>query len=59
MFFDSKHGTVVVSLKEREGSLDSAAEQIARTLRLHFGTACFSVLVEDHNGQIIADGRGL
>ncbi len=59
IFFDSKHGTVVVSLKEREGSLLTAADQIARTLRLHFGTACSSVLVEDHNGQMIATGGGI
>lgn len=55
MFFDSKHGVVVVTLKERDSDLTVAASQIARVLKYHFGDGCFSVLVEDHNGQSLAN----
>jgi hypothetical protein len=58
VFFDSKGGSVLVSLKERDGDLTASAQQIASILKLHLGHTCTSVFVEDHREQIIAEGRG-
>jgi hypothetical protein len=55
--FDSKGGSVGVTLKERDGPLDGSARQIASLLKLHLGDLCTSVVVEDHNGVIIAESR--
>ena len=52
--FDSKGGGVLVSLKERDGDLTASAGQIASLLKMHLGDRCTSVLVEDHNENIIA-----
>ncbi|WP_395622151.1 hypothetical protein [Sphingomonas daechungensis] len=56
--FDSKGGSVLVSLKERDGDLTDLARQIANVLKRHLGDRCTSVFVEDHREQVIADGRG-
>lgn len=56
--FDSKGGSVLVTLKERDGDLTGCAHEIARILKRHLGDACTSVFVEDHLEQIIAEGRG-
>jgi len=55
IFFDSKHGTVVVSLKQRDCDLKITAEKIATVLKHYFGDGCFNVMVEDHDGQLLAD----
>lgn len=53
--YDSKGGGVLVTLKQRDGSLVGAAHDIASILRLHFGHACTGVYVDDHLGERIAD----
>jgi hypothetical protein len=58
LFFDSKGGSVLVTLKQRDGDLTGSAREIARILKLHLGDTCTSVFVEDHLEQIIAEGRG-
>ncbi|MBA3511843.1 hypothetical protein [Sphingomonas sp.] len=58
IFFDSKSGSMMVTLKERDCDLAERAQQIAHILKLHLGDACASVFVEDHLEQIIAEGRG-
>jgi len=55
--FDSKGGSIGVTLKERDGPLDASARQIAGLLKLHLGDLCTSVVVEDHNGVTIAESR--
>lgn len=52
--FDSKHGTIRVRLKDRQGSMTGAAHQIAETLKTYMGDLCMCVSVEDHNGRTIA-----
>lgn len=53
--YDSKGGSVLVTLKERNGPLIGSAHQIASTLKSYLGDGCTSVCVEDHEGQMIAD----
>lgn len=57
IFFDSKGGCVAVTLKERDFDLSGSARQIASILRLHLGDRCLCVVVEDHNGNPVADAR--
>jgi hypothetical protein len=56
MFFDSKGGSVMVTLKDRDDDLSGTAHEIARVLRRAFGDRCLSVMVEDHNEQLLAHG---
>ena len=55
--FDSKSGTVCVTLKERDNSLDFSAQQIASTFKTHLGDRCLSVFVVNHRGATIAESR--
>lgn len=57
--YDSKGGSILVSLKERDGPLIGSAYQIASTLKSHIGIGCMSVCVEDHEGHVMADSSGV
>jgi hypothetical protein len=46
----------MVTLKDRDDDLSGTAHEIARVLRRAFGDRCLSVMVEDHNEQLLAHG---
>lgn len=53
--FDSKGGSILVTLKERDGSIVSSAREIASILRTQIGDLCSGVFVADHGGQIVGE----
>lgn len=53
--YDSKGGSVIVTLKERDGSMASTAREIASVLRNYMGDMATCVFVADHDGHIIGD----
>lgn len=53
--YDSKGGGVLVTLKQRDGSLVGTANDIASILRDRLGDCCTGVYVDDHRGELIAD----
>ena len=54
IFFDSKSGGVMVTLKVRDGELEATAHEIARILKTYLGDGCSCVMVEDHDEQVLA-----
>ena len=55
--FDSKGGSMLVTLKDREGSMVPIARGIATTLKEYMGDRTSGVFVEDQRGDIIGDAR--
>ncbi len=53
--YDSKGGGIHVTLKQRDGSLQGAAWQIASILKGHLDSACTAVTVDSHLGERLAD----
>lgn len=52
---DSKGGGIHVTLKQRDGSMQLVAYQIASILKGHLESACTSVTVDNHLGERLAD----
>jgi hypothetical protein len=57
--YDSKHGSIRVVLKEREGSLVGSAYQIASIIKTYSGDRCSAVYVVDHQGNALGDSVGV